>query len=107
MKFNESKEDYYIKIDSFHYDQIIKISNRCVDYIKSLVKNSKKGYTINIIKNTLECIKVSGGSGYRFYVQELLDEYFYVVIDFDLYSRNYKCDQLDGIKELLEDLKLI
>lgn len=45
-------------------------------------------------------------------IAELEDEYFLVTIvstyyDINEEDRFYKCDQLDGIKELLEDLKII
>lgn len=131
--FEESKDEYYIKIgynDSpFKYlkDISINISKQNIDYISKLFKidiydilvMNSSVYDINYLN--LRSIK----NKTNIMIYELVDEYFLVCFEFNLSKgltpnpfrfdaeRNkgkngsYKCDQIDGVKELLIDNGII
>ncbi len=47
-------------------------------------------------------------SGFIFYISELEDKYFLIYLDgCGVYDTSYKCDQIDGVKELLIDKEII
>lgn len=113
MTYN--KNDYYIP---FHEDPVdlktnwVAIERSTYRYVKSLF-NPKSAAVNKIVHDkagvnkTLLQIYFMNNSGH-IDLFELKDEYFGVFIYMNRDSeRQYKCDQLDGIKELLEDLEII
>lgn len=113
--FKENKDDYYIKnygSSDIIIDSGVDISMHSQKYIKNLLM-SVQGYQVNIKKSNYTSIYYMYILliNYQINIYELKDEYFIVNIDLfnDVNSiiDRYKCDQLDGIKELLEDLKII
>lgn len=121
-------------IRDYYKQESINISKSSINYITKLFPNIKlldssriknkinrflfiSKYRYSII-NTKEddkeieylCISKRRGDWDRVFltINELPDEYFRVKIDTDDYSYLYYiCDQLDGVKELLTDLKII
>lgn len=131
-----NKDDFYTEIKDGtwlnytpswgeHEDIIINMPRINIEYIRNLFKD-KKYKKFNIIKirdasipekYNLE-ISVNNDSLYPensklseilITITELADEYFIVSFEIpNIHDGNvYKCDQIDGVKELLQDLKLI
>lgn len=116
-KFNEvDKDDFYTKISLSSYDKLlndkIPISKQSIYYIKGFFN---KGWIVNIYFDKRENkYLIVNNEDIKIIIYELPDEYF--LIDIIIINNNkpaikslaiYKCDQLDGVKELLKDLKLI
>lgn len=127
FKENKDKEDYYVEVSqtvySDYFYNIIHISQQNIEYIERLIYN--KNFTLNIdlvairpthLINNIRISPTQTANSYeneRITISELEDEYFLTNIKF--YARTghflrelrYKCDQIDGIKELFEDLNII
>lgn len=113
-KFKESKEEYYVNFDTSKLEkkEFINISDRSVYYIKEFL-GVKFNYRltslypgISNVDKYIMIYEVSGGNErLKYSIMELEDEYFIVhVYKGKLYSNTYKCDQIDGVLELLKDL---
>lgn len=120
-KFKESvypspdKDDYYVEIKYVDHRDLnmndkIRMSKYNFDWIVSLFKltdvRQPDSYKSPYEKyNTI----LYTNSIYAIYISELEDEYF--LVSFSRldghYQIFYKCDQLDGVKELLKDSKII
>lgn len=123
-KFKESKDEYYVGISlpiyNQYLDDLISIGTQNIDYIKKLftlyggpekwtikeekVRNSSDSH----LSVRIEPTKYNA----TIFIYEIPDEYFLVCIygEFNTGNRRlsmYKCDQIDGVKELLIDLKII
>lgn len=117
------KSDYYypININTEEYDELkfVSISKQSIEYLSNITPNHTykiQDYFAPGIPGEIEYLrffKFKNITQYsirkpdtisHFFVKELEDEYFYVSIS---NGRSYKCDQLDGIRELLEDLNII
>lgn len=122
-KFNESdKSEYYIEYVDGYYNQseeikkdIVNISEHSVNYFTKLFSHKN----IKINKNQLNygrlhlSIKDNTGNICNLVIIELKDEYY--IVHPNQYSSSgdikvpnvYKCDQMEGVKELLTDLDII
>lgn len=120
---NESnKEDYYVDITGESTSKLIpiNISKQSINYILSLFpdislndnkmsgtsKYRQRGFRYELASsyNGKDYIIIYLNSDYYAHIIEVEDEYFLVTIV--MYSDDYsiKCDQLDGVKELFEDI---
>lgn len=128
-KFNEGeKDDYYIEISSSNraeidnsHNKYLEISKQSINYILKLFPDIKRrdgefgndGYTYKLPKishssnNNYICIYLNNSN--LMYIIEMEDEWFIVSINIihTYTTTKYKCDQLDGIKELLIDKGII
>lgn len=120
-KFNEhNTDDYYMPYDG-HGDHLkqLDISQQNIDYIKNLLDKNK--YNVNTTGDWLDgtagkSIVISRSKPMfsarvdfnSIEISELEDEYFRVYFHRKLEkSRAYKCDQIDGVRELLKDKGVI
>lgn len=114
-QFKENKDDYYTRIKSntrfYQRKDAISLPQKSIEYIKNIFKNKDVQFSFeNFQGKELMCIFNSINGRYKLVINisELPDEYF--LLDVYLYNKEteyYICDQLDGIKELLVDLKVI
>lgn len=111
-KRNINKEDYYVEISNYDYmvlsmsDSVPNMSKQSIDYISNLFNN--KGDSWNLFQDSVN-VSLFKTEDYDVYIGELNDEYFGVFLN-KRYTGSmtyYKCDQLDGVKELLIDKGII
>lgn len=93
---------------SFNYIKKLFINNKSLisfGYNKVLASNlqgNNKNINISFLKGDIYDTRIS------IFITELKDEYFIVeIFDGNKSIPKYKCDQIDGVKELLTDLNYI
>ncbi len=116
--FNESNtsNDYYRKVSSVEWAQKIDLvtkltfSDKEIDYLKRLLPSNCDFKLSNYIPFKQDMVRNSELSiYYRTYTLDISkaeDEYYYICL-FRGGAKFYICDQLDGLKKLLEDEKVI
>lgn len=126
--FKESKEDYYVEMSKFDHDNstcIKPITKNTFDYIQNILFKSIYSVSNLRINDKNNYLSYRGHFWHNIsfeilyicdvFISELEDEYFLVSI-FNPGSKIlpqlsnklfYKCDQLDGVKELLIDKGII
>lgn len=114
--FNENKESYYVEYNA-HFvefaDDIIDMPTGSIEYIETLFGENWKLYSdweLNSNANRGIHIKSRYRANSIRYLDiiELKDEYFLVIIVGNgTGMQRYKCDQLDGVRELLMDKGII
>lgn len=106
-QFNESdKSEYYIKYDPghLHSKDLCIMSEGNIKYFESIIKI----FHFSVHKRMLTFYYKLSNSGINIpigYIYEIPDEYF--IVYFIKSKSYYKCDQLDGVKELLVDKRII
>lgn len=122
--FKESKDEYYIEIGkivnncepAFLPSTKIDISKQSVAYINDIFKGTVSQIDIDYNRsssyNEIGLIETEVGNKYirisknsDITISEYTDEYYKVNVFRD--GLSYKCDQLDGVRELLKDKGLI
>lgn len=119
------KSNYYVKIENYYQDmgnnvyRFVDLSDHHLYYLKILFNHYnievdhhddfsfKNRTSINGVRYLKVWIgALTGMCDIR--IEEIEDEYFLVVLNkADTYDSRYKCDQIDGVKELLIDKGVI
>lgn len=108
--FKENKEDYYIELESTSLNcNYINMMNNSTQYLKKLFHKDKWHIKMDGKKiRYLDGYTMGQSWVYSITIYELVDEYF--LVHYVTKHKNnyyYKCDQLDGVKEMLNDLYII
>jgi len=99
IKLWESFE-YYQKIDSVDYDNMISFNPKYIDKLKSLILEVKTLDNKKFVNIHFYDVKYS--------IIELEDGWFIVTVFYSGYVKyRYRCDQFDGVLRLLKDKGVI
>lgn len=115
LKHFKENNEYFVKVDNFDSGDCISISNQSIDYIKQFFADVEAQFNVFQVACPTETNPKSTFSILEIFIEdesydrssdesdidiwEYPDEYFFVI--FNKSNLTYKCDQLDGVKELL------
>lgn len=112
IKYFESHNKFYQEIEySSEVDTIISMEKKYIDkllefgFVVSETANPKCKYLTSSITSGIASFDI-----WKVNIYQLLDEYFEVIIyvyNPKIRTREFKCDQFDGVLELLKHSKII